>query len=143
MKENDRTQQQIRRAFNSFCKKTLRNEAYNANRDLRRRRRREVCFSDLSPHEENQLYICDEYFTDDPNEKTFFVAGREIALQSLADAIRSLPDEKRLTVLTYYFLDMKDAEIARLFNVSRSSIQRRRTSAIELLKTYLEGKAHD
>ena len=62
MNEPNRTQWQIRCAFNGFCKRTLKNEAINAHREIKRRQLQEVSFSDLTPQEENQLYIYDTYF---------------------------------------------------------------------------------
>ena len=58
MNEPIRTQWQIRCAFNGFCKLALKREAMNAHRDTKQRQLREVTFSDLSPLEENQLYVC-------------------------------------------------------------------------------------
>ena len=143
MNEPIRTQWQIRCAFNSFCKRTLKNETLNAHRDIRRHQLHEVSFSDLSPQEENQLYTYDEYFTDDEAEKTFCVAGKEITAKLLAEALHSLTEEKRDAVLLYYFFEMNDAEIAKLRNVPRSTIQYRRTSSFELLKRYLEEHNYD
>ena len=65
MNEPIRTQWQIRCAFNGFCKLALKREAMNAHRDTKQRQLREVTFSDLSPLEEKQLYVCDEYFADE------------------------------------------------------------------------------
>lgn len=143
MNEPDRTQWQIRCAFNGFCRRTLKNEAANAHRDIRRRQLREVSFSDLTPQEEQKLYTCDAYFADDEAEKTFCVAGKEISAKLLAEALHSLPEEKREAVLLYYFFDLNDAEIAKLRKVPRSTVQYRRTSSFELLKRYLEGHAHN
>lgn len=138
MSEPERGQWQIRCAFNAYCKRTLKNEAVNAQRDVARQQMRRVSFSDLTPQEENQLAVCDEYFTDDEAEQSFSVAGREIPVQLLADALRSLPEEKRSAILLYYFSDMTDAEIAKRQDISRSTAQRRRTSSLEMLKRYLE-----
>ena len=66
------------------------------------------------------------------------MAGKEITAKLLAEALHSLPEEKRNAVLLYYFFEMNDAEIAKLLNVSRSTVQYRRTSSFELLKRYLE-----
>lgn len=138
-----RTQWQIRCAFNGFCKRTLKNEVLTAHRDIKRHQLREVSFSDLTPQEENQLYTYDTYFADDEAEKSFCVAGKEITAKLLADALHSLPEEKREAILLYYFFGMNDAEIAMLRNVPRSTIQYRRTSSFELLKRYLEERAYD
>ena len=75
-------------------------------------------FSDLSPLEENQLYVCDKYFADDEAEQSFVVGGKEITAKLLAEALHSLPEEKRETVLLYYFFDMSEREIAKFCNLS-------------------------
>ena len=143
MNEPARTQWQTRCAFNGFCKRTLKNEASNAHRDTKRQQLREVIFSDLTPQEENQLYTYDNYFTDDKAEQSFCVAGKEITAKLLAEALHSLPEEKRNAVLLYYFFEMSDVEIAELYNIPRSTLQYRRTSSFELLKRYLEERAYD
>ena len=102
MNEPNRTQWQIRCAFNGFCKRALKNEAMNAHGDTKQRQLREVTFSDLPPEEENRLYVCDEYFTDDEAEKSFVIGGKEITAKLLSEALHSLSDEKRETVLLYY-----------------------------------------
>ncbi len=79
----------------------------------------------------------------DEAEKSFCVAGKEITAKLLAEALRSLPEEKRDAVLLYYFFDMSDVEIGKLRDVPRSTVQYRRTSSFELLKRYLEERAYD
>ena len=43
----------------------------------------------------------------------------------------------------YYFFDMSEREIAKFCNLSRTTVQSRRTSSMKLLKRYLEEKAYD
>lgn len=143
MNEPARTQWQIRCAFNGFCKRALKNEAINAHRDTKRQQLREVTFSDLTQQEENQLFTHDSYFADDEAEKSFCVARKEITAKLLAEALHSLPEEKRNAVLMYYFFEMSDAEIADLYAIPRSTVQYRRTSSFELLKRYLEENADE
>ena len=143
MNEPIRTQWQIRCAFNGYCKRALQNEMLAAKRDIKRRQRREVTFSDLTSQEEKQLFVCDQYFADDEAEKSFVIAGKEITAKLLAEALHSLLEEKREAVLLYYFFDMSDVEIAKLHNIPRSTVQYRRTSSFELLKRYLEERAYD
>lgn len=142
MNEPARTQWQIRCAFNGFCKKVLRNEAINAHKEIRKHRLQEVTFSDLTIQEENQLYTYDKYFGDEVSQD-FVVGGKKITSKLLSDALRSLPDAKRKAVLMYYFFEMSDGEIAELLNISRSTVQYRRTSSFELLKKYLEENADE
>ena len=143
MNEPERTEWQIRCAFNGFCKRTLKNESINAHKDIRKRQAHEISFSDLTPKEENQLYTCEDFFAEDKEEQTFFAGGKELSANLIADAIHSLPEEKRRAVLLYYFFDMSDAEIAALYQIPRSTVQYRRTSSFELLKRYLEEYAYD
>ena len=138
MDESTRNHRQIRCAFNGFCKQTLRNEARNAGRDIERQQLKTVSFSSLTPQEENQLYTYDTYFANDEAEKTFCIAGKEITPNLLAETLHSLPEEKRDAVLLYYFFDLNDAEIAKLRDVPRSTIQYRRTSSFDLLKSILK-----
>ncbi|WP_251374975.1 integrase DNA-binding domain-containing protein [Peptoniphilus rachelemmaiella] len=109
MNEPERTEWQIRCAFNGFCKRTLKNESINAHKELKERQAHEINFSDLTPKEENQLYTCEDFFAEDKEEQTFFAGGKELSAKLIADAIHSLPEEKRRAVLHYYFFDMRYA----------------------------------
>ena len=135
----DRSQWQIRCAFNGFCKRTLKNEAINAHRDIKKQQLYETMFSDLHPNEEAQLYTYDVYFADDEDEKSFCVAGHEITVKFLFEALDSLSEEKRDAILLYYFEGMNGAEIAKVRNVSRSTVQYHRKRAFELLKMIFGG----
>lgn len=144
LNEPNRTQWEIRCAFNGFCKKALKCEASNAHRDMKRRQIREVSFSDLTPEEESQLYTVDRYsFDEEKDDGAIHVAGKKITPRMLAEALRALPEEKREAVLLYYFFEMSDVEIAKLNNIPRSTVQYRRTSSFELLKRFLEERAYD
>ena len=72
-----------------------------------------------------------------------FIAGKRITAKLIAEALRTLPEEKRKAVLLYYFAGMTDTEIGRLFDTPRSTIQYRRTSSFDLLKKYLEEHADE
>lgn len=95
MNEPIRTQWQIRCAFNGYCKRALENEMLAAKRDMKRRLRREVTFSNLTPQEEQQLCTYDEYFVDDEAEKSFVVAGKEITAKLLAEALHGIDEDIR------------------------------------------------
>ena len=49
-------------AFDSFCKKVLKNEARNCYAEIKRQRDKEVFFSELSTRELDQLSAMDKYF---------------------------------------------------------------------------------
>ena len=141
--EPNRVEFQKQCIFQSFCKRVLHNEACNAHDEIRRRRKREVSFCDLALHEERQLYTIDKYFQDEEAEPSYQMAGKEITPKLLLEAIRALPEERRKIVLLYYFEGLTDIEIAKQLNISRSTVQYRRTSSFEQLKKYLEENADE
>ena len=138
----NRFEWQTRCEFNAYCKHSLRNELIDALRERKSRKRREVNFSDLAPHDEKHLYTIDRYFVNE-EEEAFCAGGLKITAKLLADALHSLPDEKRQAVLLYYFFSMTDAEIAEVMKIPRSTVQYRRTSSFELLKRFLEERADE
>ena len=71
------------------------------------------------------------------------IGGLAISPELVAEAIRSLPEEKQKAVLMYYFEDMSDMEIARVLNIPRSTVQYRRKSSFRPLKKYLEENADE
>lgn len=143
MNDSGLTQQQVCCSFNGYCIKTLKHEAINAHRDIRHRQLHEVSFSNLTAREESQLCAYDTYFADSASEKSFYVGGKEITAEMLADALKSLPGKKRDIVMLYYFFDMSDEEIARSCNIPRSTVQYRRTSSFSQLKHFLEAYDND
>ena len=84
----ERFEWQTRCEFNAYCKHALRNELIDALRERKSRERREVYFSDLSPHEEKQLYTVDRYFVNE-EEEAFCAGGLKITAKLLADALHS------------------------------------------------------
>ncbi|MED3735714.1 RNA polymerase sigma factor [Virgibacillus pantothenticus] len=142
MIEPNRTEWQVRCAFNAFCKRVLKNEAINIYNEKQQQQAKEMTFSDLMPQEENQLYTLDQHYEGEETQG-FQVAGKRITPKLLAKAMHTLPDEKRTTVLLYYFFDKSDVEIAELLDIPRSTVQYRRTSSFKRLKRFLEEHADD
>src|SRR5690625_597479 len=142
MIEPDRTEWQVRCAFNAFCKRVLKNETINIFNERQQRQAKEMTFSDLTPQEENQLFTLDKQYEGEDGQ-SFQVAGKKITPKLLSEALRVLPKEKRKTVLLYYFFEKSDVEIAELLNIPRSTVQYRRTSSFERLKRFLEEHADE
>ena len=129
----------VRHQFDSFCKKILREESRDYERQLAHSLEQEITFSDLSEAILSRIGVMDEY----PSDHTYFdVLDYRVAVRNnqLAKALASLPSKKRDVVLLAFFLDMNDAEIAEKLNVVRTTIQRRRTSSLAELKSRLEVK---
>ena len=127
----------VRHQFDSFCRKVLREEGRDYIKRLAWQSEHEVSLSELSEEQMTQLYVLDEY----PSEQFHFqVQGLSVAVkdEKLADALASLPDEKRDIVLLAYFLDMNDREIADSLNLLRGTVQYRRTSSLKEMKKRME-----
>ena len=123
--------------FDSYCKKILRGECRDYHRRLARQQKNEISFSELSEDQMQQLYVEDEY----PSEQCLFqVYEHEIFVhdEKLALALQELPDEKRDIVLLAYFLEMTDQEIADKLNAVRRTVQYKRVRALEDMRTGLE-----
>lgn len=131
-----------RHAFDSFCKKVLKNEVRNYYVEANRQRERETLFSEMSAQEMELLYMLDEY----PSEQSVFrVLEYDVAVKSelLAEALTVLPVQKRDIILLHHFLDMTDREIGGLLNMARQTVQYQRTSSLQQIKKFMEGKAND
>src|SRR5699024_7603529 len=142
MIEPDRTEWQVRCAFNAFCKRVLRNDAINICNERQQRQAKDMTFSDLRPQENKQLYTLHK-LNEGEEGQSFRVAGKKITPKLLAEALSTLPIEKRKTFLLYYFFDKSDVEIAELLEIPRSTVQYRRTSSFKRLKRFLEEHADD
>ena len=130
-------EQSKRHVFDSFCKKILKNEARNAYARIKWQRDREVSFSELSERELEQLSVTDKYFA---TEQIFNVLGNDIIVcdETIAEALRSLPEQRRDIILLSYFLELSDGEIGEKLDLIRSTVQYQRTSTLRELRKLLE-----
>lgn len=127
----------IRNQFDRICKLALKGEAVDYYRHIAYRQEHEVLLSELSQKEQNRLFTMDEYKAEN---KCFQVLGYDIEVKDalLAEAIQSLSEKKRKVVLLSYFMDMSDAEIARVMNLVRSTVHEHRRRSLELMKEIME-----
>lgn len=128
----------VPRVFQAYCKKVLQNEARDAHRAVKARRKKEVSFSDLSSKEANQLYTIDEYFASGDIDDVVAVNGRLIPTDLLKKALMILSEDKRETLRLYYYEELTDAEIGHKLNLPRSTVQYKRTSCFADLRAFLE-----
>lgn len=127
--------------FDCYCKKILKNEAINIQKEYQRLNKLQTSFSDLTEEQLAQLCVYDEYSTDYSN---FKVLEYDIAVKDelLAEALQELPDKKRDILLLSYFLEYSDTEIAELLHSVRRTVGYHRTTALKELKKRLEGTTH-
>ena len=122
--------------FDAFCKKVLRNEARAYLRNMKRQREREAFFSDLSQAELDKLSTVDRYSCD---SFTFSSHGYDLHIDNelVAEAFASLPKDEQSILILRFVLDLTDEEIGRLMGMSRSAVQRHRTSTLKDLRIKL------
>lgn len=85
----------------------------------------------------NPLGVSDEY----PIEFTSFdVFGTEVRVydEKLCEAIKKLSERRRNVVLMFYFLELPDAEIAEILDISRNSVYRNRMCSLKLIRDMYE-----
>ena len=131
-------EQDKQHAFDAYCKRIVKNEAISVHREYRYRRRQETTFSELTEGELQQLQYTDQYTLE---RQVFPLLGGEVEILDgdLARALATLPSERRDIVLLAYLLNMTDKGIAQLLELTRSTVQYRRTSTLEQLKAIMEG----
>jgi DNA-directed RNA polymerase specialized sigma24 family protein len=93
----------------------------------------------LSTRELAELATTDEYFTD---EYVFSVLGESVGVSDsdLAEALHTLPADRRDIVLMSFFFDMTDKEIAERLNMARRTVAYKRTSTLKELKKFMESE---
>lgn len=129
-------------AFDSFCKKVLKNEAANGHREINYKANMEISMSALPEEAFAQLAVYDDY----PWEHTSFRIGNENVLvknDRLAEALEAIPEKDRNVILMYFFLEMADREIADQMGIARRTVNDRRQNAYRLLKKLMGGEADE
>lgn len=125
-------------SFDSYCKKILKYAARSCYQKIQKRGEREVSFTDMSARELADLSVMDNYFAD---EYVFSVLGENVEVTDcdLAEALNTLPADRRDIVLMSFFFDMTDREIAERLNKARRTVAYQRTISLQELKDYMEG----
>lgn len=126
-----------RHSFDAYCKKLLRNAAANAHKSRKRRAARIIPFSGLSEREKGQLAYYDDYGLD---KRVYLIHGREVEIrdEGLHRALEQLTPSQRDILFLSCCFELTDAEIAGLLSLPRSTVQYRRTAAINYIRKIME-----
>ena len=125
-----------RNRLDAFCKTVLRNEAITYLSELARRRDREKPLDTLPKAEMDKLCTLDKY----PSDSFVFSShGYDLHIDNelMAEAFASLPEQEQSILILHCVLDMADGEIGSLMGMSRSAVQRHRTSTLKQLRVKL------
>ncbi|MGF1946552.1 RNA polymerase sigma factor [Enterococcus gallinarum] len=136
---DDSEETHIRHAFDSFCKKVVRNEALNIQKKYARFRQREISMEILE-HEG----LGTEFYYSEPDmnsSEIFIVLGIKIFIsnEELANAIAALPSVRQEIILMSFFIGLNDREIGDIIGKSLGSVWYQRQVALEELGKYLGG----
>lgn len=140
MDEKSRYEQFNEITFEAYCKAAINNAVSRVRQRRAQREKREVLLSDLP---ENALYDVGaedgELERAEVERRVFHVRGIDITVsdQRLARAISCLLPKDRDIVLLSYFAELTDGEVAQRVKLSRPTVQRRRTSALDKLREML------
>ena len=123
--------------FDRLCKMALKGEAVDYHRHMAYLEKHEVMLSELSEHEQNQMFTEDEYSVEN---QWFCVMDYDIEVKDtlIAEALLALSERKRDVILLSYFMDMSDAEIARKMHLVRCTVREHRVRSLELLRKIME-----
>lgn len=131
----------IQKVFDCYCKKILKHEAINIQKQYQRLNNMQVSFSELSPEQLAELATYDEYSTD---YDTYKVMGYDVKIKNelLSEALQELSEEERL-ILLLYGLGFNDVEIADLMKIVRRTVHYKRKKGFEKVKKRMEEKQHE
>lgn len=125
-------EEHIEHSFDAYCKRVLRNEAYDYFTATAKKLSREVPLEDYLEH----LYVVDQYFVD---PVMFSVKGMPIEIKSktLSRALKALDREKLDIVLLTCCIGYPDRIVAPMYNIARRTVSYRRMSALDELRRRL------
>ena len=126
----------LRHRYDAFCKAVLRNEAKDYLREMGQQRDREKSLDALTQQELDKLSTVDYYPSD---SYVFSSHGYDLLIDNelVAEAFASLPQQEQSILILHCILDLADGEIGSLMGMSRSAVQRHRTSTLKDLRLKL------
>ena len=113
----------LRHRYDAFCKAVLRNEAKDYLREMGQQRDREKSLVDYYP---SDSYVFSSHGYDLPIDN-----------ELVAEAFASLPQQEQSILILHCVLDLADGEIGSFMGMSRSAVQRHRTSTLKQLRLKL------
>jgi RNA polymerase sigma factor (sigma-70 family) len=131
--------------FDAYCKKSMRFEARNCYRAIKRKSEREISLNYLTEEYHFELPCLDEYplFYSVPGS----VYGNEQAVtienELLDAALSRLPGENRELILLLYFWGFKEKEVAVMYGRARSTISYHKHKSLKMLRQEMERLSHE
>lgn len=127
--------------FEAYCKAAIDKAVLKERQRKAARAEKEIPFSALTDIDAYSIPTADAAIDHVDDEKiSFIIDGQAIPIRSLriGKAISFLLPKDREIIVLFYFAEKKEMEIAKRFNVDRTTINRRRRAAEEKLRKLLE-----
>lgn len=127
--------------FNALMMLTIKGTLKQKRKQLSKRSRHEILFCEMNEIEMNPPTTIDEHFFD---MTIFQVLNFTVYVsdEKIGTALCKLSARQREFILLYYFQDMNDKEIAKLYHLSRSAISYTRNKGLEKLKNLLNEESY-
>ncbi len=131
----------IRLQFNALMMLTIKRTLKQKRKQLSKRSRHVVLFCEMNEIEMSLPTTIDEHFFD---MTIFQVLNFTVYVsdEKIGTALCKLSARQREFILLYYFQDMNDKEIAKLYHLSRSAISYTRNKGLEKLKNLLNEESY-
>lgn len=123
--------------FDSFCKKVIKNEALNIQKQRNSLNQKQISFSNLSNSEIIEIYgqTTDDFFSDE-----FIVLDHKITVknENLAVMLHHLTHVPRSIMLLSYFVGYSDKEIAKELGIAYWKISYIKKKTLEEMRSLLK-----
>lgn len=129
----------IRLQFNALMMITIKGTLKQKRKLLARRFKQEALFCEMGEAKLNEQGNVDKYSCDTTTFQVLHFTV-QISDEKISTALNKLSEKQRAFILLYYFHDMNDKEIAKLYHVSRSAVGYTRNKGLEKLKMMLSEK---
>lgn len=132
--------ERVERQFHAFCRTVLYNEACNYFREKEHRTQHEISLDYLQENTSFEIHSVDEYFVLQDKPTSFAVNGQTVIVDSgqLAKALLCLSEKRRRIILMYYYLRLRDWQIAKILGKPRTTVNYQRNAALKQLRTEME-----
>lgn len=129
----------VRLQFNALMMKTIKGTLKQKRKQLAKRSSHEVLFCEMDSMNLPEHGTVDTYSDD---IATFHVLYFTVQISDdlISSALDKLSEKQRAFILLYYFHDMSDREIAKLYGISRSAVGYTRNNGLKKLKMMLSKK---
>ena len=130
------------RNFDVFCKKTINNLSAYAMRSYINSQKRNLTIDNCIIQEINSAQVEDDYHV---YGRTFTVRGISLVVRDevMGECLQFIPPDKRAVLLLSYFGDYSDTQVARILDISNSTVIYRKKDALRRLRALMEAMNHE